>query len=333
MLSVINAIPDGLLELDVANLYQVLSGPTLIHLPGKLEPPLFVATLLHGNEDTGWLALQKLLTKYVGQELPRAMSILIGNVQAARYKQRHLAHQLDFNRIWHPGDRPEQIMAQQVISEMRSRRVFASIDIHNNTGLNPHYGCVNFLDNRFLYLAKLFTSTVVYFTNPKTVQSRAFGALCPSVVLECGQPGQPEGLAHALNYLETCLQLTQIPDKPVKNIDLFHTAAVVKIPADTTFSFGDSDADICFATDLDHLNFCELPANTKFGRVPHVNNRKVYLEAWDRDNRNVSDRFFKIVNDELLLTRSVMPSMLTLQSEIIRQDCLCYLMERLELKN
>ncbi|HBC41553.1 MAG TPA: peptidase M14, partial [Pseudanabaena sp.] len=37
-------------------------------------------------------------------------------------------------------------MAQQVIAEMRSRGVFASIDVHNNTGRNPHYGFITHLE-------------------------------------------------------------------------------------------------------------------------------------------------------------------------------------------
>ena len=61
-----------------------------------------------------------------------------------------------------------------VVDIMRERGVFASIDLHNNTGSNPHYACVNRLDNRYLHLATLFARTVVYFLRPTGVQSVSY---------------------------------------------------------------------------------------------------------------------------------------------------------------
>ena len=171
----------------------MLPGPSLIHLPGRRPEPLLVSVLQHGNEVTGWLALRALLQKYADRELPRALSIFIGNVRAARYNQRFLDDQPDYNRIWRiPADRPatpEHAMMQRVVDEMRARKVFASVDVDNTTGLNPHYTCVNRLDHRFFHLATLFSRTVVYFIRPDTVQSLAFANLCPAVTAECGQPG------------------------------------------------------------------------------------------------------------------------------------------------
>lgn len=331
-LTILNALPQGLLELNATDLHTILSAPTLIHLQGEQEPPLFVSVLLHGNETTGWLAIQALLKKYQGRSLPRSLAIFIGNVAAARYRQRHLEDQPDYNRIWQAGDAPEQIMAQQVIADMRSRGVFASIDIHNNTGRNPHYGCITHLEPSHLNLARLFGEIVVYFTSPKTVQAAAFGDFCPAITLECGQPDQPEGTAHALSYIETCLALAEISNTPVTDIDIFHTVAIVKIPPEIDFSFGETNGnhqDIRFPRNMDCLNFCELPIGTKLGEVN--SSHKSYLEAWSEAGEEVSDRFFAIVNGEILTKTPVMPSMLTLQPEIIRQDCLCYLMERYHL--
>ena len=60
--------------------------------------------LLHGNEDTGLKAIQSLLADYRGRALPRALSLFVGNVQAAAQGQRHLEGQPDYNRVW-PGRR------------------------------------------------------------------------------------------------------------------------------------------------------------------------------------------------------------------------------------
>ena len=88
MLTETDKLPDGLLECPVESLGDVLGGPTLIHLPGRRPEPLFVTVLAHGNESTGFYALQALLKKYHDQQLPRALSVFIGNVAAASQGQR-----------------------------------------------------------------------------------------------------------------------------------------------------------------------------------------------------------------------------------------------------
>lgn len=336
MLDIFDRIPDGLLDLESTQLWQLLERPTLIHLEGDRNPALFVSILLHGNETTSWLAMRELLCKYENQKLPRSLSLFIGNIEGARYRQRHLADQPDYNRIWQICDvfepLPEQIMAQKVIAEMRSRGVFASIDIHNNTGRNPHYGCINRLDKHSRHLARLFDKTVVYYTSPKTVQSYAFGELGPAIVLECGQPDIPDGTAHALEYVETCLNLDSfddLPDSAIADIDLFHTVAIVKVPEQINFSFtGDPDDDITFPAEMDCLNFCELPVGANFGEAKTA---RAYLSAVSEEGEEKCDRYFQIENGKITLKSAVMPSMLTLDTNIIRQDCLCYLMERLPL--
>jgi hypothetical protein len=262
------------------------------------------------------------------------MSLFIGNVEAAAQNARFLDNQYDYNRIWKMIDAseqtPEHKMAQQLIDIMSQRNVFASIDIHNNTGINPHYGCVNRLDHRYLHLATLFSRTVVYFTQPDTVLSLAFAALCPSVTVECGQPGQENGTSHARDYIDACLHLSEIPQHPVAShdIDLFHTVAIAKIPPGVSIGFGDecTDCDIRFVRDLDHLNFRELQADTRLGSlIPGLDD---YICVQDEQGQDVTQRYFDYSNGELRVRTPVMPSMLTIKEKAIRQDCFCYLMER-----
>jgi len=330
MLTVLESLPDGLLDCEAKDLYRVLDGPTLIHLPGRRTEPLFVSVLMHGNEDTGWQALRALLLDNQQSELPRALSLFIGNVAAARHGRRMLDGQPDYNRVWNGSGLPEQSMMSRVVDEMRSRRVFASIDIHNNTGHNPHYACINRLDHAFMQLAVLFSRAVVYFTKPEGVQTSAFAELCPAVTVECGMPSQAYGVAHALEFVNAALHLQSIPTHapPAGDIDLFHTVAVVKVPEvlDIDFS-GNDDCDLSFPPDVDRLNFSELPANTLIGRLGST--RKGWLEAWDEQGNEVGDQYFRYDNHEIRLTTSVMPSMLSCDPRIVRQDCLCYLMERL----
>src|SRR4030065_1286268 len=98
MLTQYEALPPGLLDLPAFRLGEALPGPTLIHLPGRRTPPLFVSVLLHGNEDTGGLAAQSVLKKFATAELPRALTLFIGNVEAARTGLRRLGGQPGYNR-------------------------------------------------------------------------------------------------------------------------------------------------------------------------------------------------------------------------------------------
>ena len=324
-------LPDGLLAAAPEQLADLLGGPSLIHLPGRRQAPLFISLLQHGNETTGFRALQALLKLYQDKDLPRALSIYIGNVDAARDGLRRLAGQPDYNRVW-PGtdyaDNPEKRMMAEVFDIMRERRPFASVDVHNNTGINPHYACINRVDHRFMHLGSLFSRTLVYFIRPAGVQSMAFAQLCPSVTVECGKVGQSAGEQHAREFLDACLHLSEIPDHPVAvhDIDLFHTVAIVRVPRAYSFGFGDNPVDICFSDDLDHLNFRELPPGTPLAQLNGID--RLPLEASDERGSEVAARYFTVEGDVLRTTRSLMPSMFTLDERIIRQDCLGYLMER-----
>lgn len=330
-----DALPPGLLDLPPRRLGEVLPGPALIHLSGRRSPPLFVSVLLHGNEDAGWLAAQSVLRKYAATELPRALSLFIGNIQAARTGQRRLDSQPDYNRVW-PGSEAaphlaESAMMRQVVEAMRARGVFASIDIHNNTGLNPHYACVNRLDDPvFLHLATLFSRIVVYFIQPRGVQSAAFAELCPAVTVECGKPGIAGGVEHAAEFMEACLHLSEFPAHPVAphDVDLFHTIATVKVPEAVSFGFGAPGTDIDFVPELDHYNFRELAPGNLVGRVRDGSPAR--LQALSEDGEEIGHRLFDYRQGEITLRRRLMPAMLTRDEQVIRQDCLCYLMERID---
>jgi hypothetical protein len=331
-LTQLDALPPGLLDLPAARLHEVLPGPALIHLPGRRMPPLFVSVLLHGNEDTGWLAARAVLKKWAGSELPRALSLFVGNVAAARAGLRRLDGQPDYNRVWPGGEAAHAVEAglmQQVVDAMRARGVFASVDIHNNTGLNPHYACVNRLEPDFLHLATLFSRIVVHFVRPLGVQSAAFAEICPAVTVECGKPGAPGSVEHAADFVEACLHLAEFPLHAVapQDIDLFHTVATVKVPETASFGFGAPDADIDFLPELDHYNFRELGHGELLGRVRPGSG--VTLQVSDETGTDVGAQVFDYRGGGIALKKRLMPAMLTRDERVIRQDCLCYLMERL----
>jgi succinylglutamate desuccinylase len=326
--------PLSLLDAPADSLHDVLGGPTLFLLRGRREPALFVSVLMHGNETSGWDAVRDVLRGFRdgdGFDLPRSLALLVGNTAAAAAGVRHLPDQPDYNRVW-PGSEtdgtPEHLMMREVVDRMADTEIFASVDIHNNTGLNPHYACVNVLEHQSLHLATLFGRSVVYFVRPRGVASMAMAALGPSVTLECGKVGQRHGVDHAAEFVRACLHLSEIPSGPVPrhDIDLYHTVAVVRIPDDVAFSFDDDRAPLSFSSQLDSLNFRELPAGTLIADCRDVD--RVPLEVRDEEDHSVVDRYFALEQGHLVTRVPVMPSMLTRDRTVIRQDCLCYLMER-----
>lgn len=334
MLTELDYLPEKFLQVEATELHTVLPGPTLIHLPGRRDVPLFVSILLHGNEDTGLKAMQAVLRKYQNQLLPRALSLYVGNIEAARAGVRRLEGQLDYNRVWSSDAdsvvTEEHRMMQTVISIMAQRGIFASIDIHNNTGLNPHYACVNRLDDAFLHLATMFSRIVVYFTEPKGVQSEAFAQLCPAVTLECGKPGGTGGAEHAASFVEGALHLSAFPMHPVAShdLELFHTVAIVTVPETVSLSVGDASTDLCLIDNIDHYNFRLLEPGARLAIVaPDCKNP---LHVRNGAGNDMSDHYFENREGNLLTRQRVMPAMLTRDIRIIRQDCLCYLMERLD---
>ncbi|WP_342674061.1 M14 family metallopeptidase [Candidatus Accumulibacter aalborgensis] len=334
MLTVLETLPNRFLTTPARELYRLLPGPTLIHLAGRRATPLFVSALLHGNEDSGVVALQSVLLNHAHRPLPRALSILVGNVAAAREGLRRLDHQPDYNRVW-PGtdrhaDAPEHAAMSEVHRRMQARGLFASIDIHNNTGINPHYCVVNRLDQPVLQLALLFSRTVVWFRGLPGSQTTAFSPLCPALTVECGKPGSPANEEHAARFIEACLHLAQFPvhDVHEHDIDLYHTVATVRVPSAISFDFGGgAPADIHFDEQLDHMNFRHLDPGSAFGTT----RREFPLDVRDESGRDVAAEFFDCSGGVIRLRRASTPAMLTLDARAVRQDCLCYLMERLPL--
>ncbi len=327
-----NEIPAGLLTLRADELHQVLDGPTPIHLPGRRQPAMFVSVLLHGNEHTSWDALRTILTKYQNQELPRAMSIFIGNVPAAQQNMRFLDGQLDFNRIWGGTTEKPQPLMQQVITEMRERGVFLSIDVHNNTGKNPHYACINRIDDRFLYLAHLFSRTIVYFVKPEGVQSMAFAQFCPAVTVECGLSGDRAGTQHVTEFIDACLHLAEFPERPFnrQEVNVFHTIAICKVSEQASVGFGEEGVDLNFDAEIEYWNFRELEKNSVIAQTPHVDELPLRVES--EQGGNVSHVFFDLVDNQVKTKMNCIPAMITRDINAIRKDCFCYLMERYPLE-
>ncbi len=245
---------------------------------------------------------------------------------------RTLPTQADYNRVW-PGTlltaTPEAALMREVVDHVRAQKPFASIDIHNNTGHNPHYACVNELAEPYFHLARLFSRTVVYFKRPLGVQSAALAPICPAVTVECGRAIDRAGIGHAAEFIEAALALTDFPAHavPEHDLDLMQTHAIIKVPPGADFSFDGTDADFRFHPALDQLNFSELAPGTSFGTLGRTRQARLEIQSGG-DVSGIAD-YFDYADGEIRLTKAAIPAMLTLDPRAIRLDCLGYLMHRI----
>ena len=329
----LDAFPQGLSEIGPRQIKDVLPAPTLIFIEGCSAETVFVSTILHGNETTSFTVLQHLADRYRHQKPARSLLIFVGNVDAAAEGARRLDNQPDFNRIWDHGDGPHHDLAAEVIDAARKRPLFASLDIHNNTGTNPLYGCVNTFRPADLHLAKLFAPVGVYYRNPSTTQSIAFSALCPAITIECGKSGETKGEQAAIAFTETVLEIERFHDRPPApgSLELFETVGRVIVDPTASFAF-DKDlgeplqgrSNIVFRSDLERLNFTQMPAGSAWAAYFQSNPG---MSVVDEHGHAITERFFQIGGGQVRLRRNVTPAMVTRDRDVIRQDCLCYLME------
>ena len=89
--------------------------------------------------------------------------------------------------------------------------------------------------------------------------------------------------------------------------------------------------DLVFDANLVSMNFSEVPEGTPFCRVKEGSD--AFLEAWDEHGKDQSANFFERHAGQYRLRVPVMPAMLTDNVNVIRIDCLCYLMERIDWKS
>lgn len=327
MLRRLAEVPAGLAACTPDRLEALLGGPALIEVPGRRDPPVFVSVLLHGNEVSGWNALRRLLRH--DAPLPRSVLLFVGNVRAAAAGVRTLPGQQDFNRIWRGATGDEGRLAGELLDALAARPLFAAVDLHNNTGHNPYYGIVTELAPAHLGLAYLFGDKAVYVREPDTVLTRALTPHCPAVAVELGPIGDARCDERAYEFLKRVLALDAIPAADTKALKLFRTRVRVHVADEVEFAFAGEDrrAPLVLTGGVEGVNFHELPAGTEFGAT--ASSPGDVLRVLDVNHRDVTDQFFVQERGRLRLRQAVVPAMYTTDPLVIRQDCLCYFMERL----
>ena len=317
------------------NYTPFLTASTIVHLDYKKEQTVLISIMLHGNEHSGYYAVKEYLSNLFSKNIipSKNISLLIGNVEAAKNNARFLDDQKDFNRIWSNGSSDEELWAQKVYREMSSKNLFATLDLHNNTGKNPHYCAVTNLEVSTLKLASLFDGNVLYFTDPEEVFSNYFSSLCPCLTVEAVKVETKKDFKILL-LIERVMSESTLSDIKSKSSILsgkilFESFGKIKIPLDSTISFNGEVADFTFDSSIEELNFHIVRTGQTFGFSHNIDQ---HLLVYDSNNEPIGSSYFKYVGSEIISIEDFYPAMITTNSKIVHQDCLCYLLKEISLE-
>ena len=308
------------LECEAKNLHALLENPTIFDLSNGY-PASFISVLLHGNEVTGWDAIRRYISTQDMSKPCNSMVLYVGNVEAAATNQRLLAQQMDFNRIWCGGNRPEHEHAEKVVGYLREIKPRFALDIHNNSGLNPHYSVITHATIDCLFHARKFSDIALLAPKPHSVITRRLNELCPSITIEVGLSGEQDSLDRTLEYLDYVANNDASTIERPNDLSVFRTIASMQIESSGSANFctfPDLNAD------LQRLNFSLVPAGTYLTKTL---NDDWTIKVYDNDDNDETQRYLDVNHSQVRFQQSVFMAMFTLNKQNAYQDCVCYFLE------
>lgn len=326
------AIPEEFYTAEANELLDILGAPTLFFIPGLSDRCGLITVILHGNETTGFYAVRDILRemKDRGEVPAHGLYLFVGNVRAAKGGFRHLDDQPDFNRIWYDGSTNYCAQAIGLIKHVTQDKLDFAVDFHNNTGKNPFYSCIGKITQANCSMAFAFSPTAVYFRKPREAHAVAFAQHTTAATFECGLSGSQGGYDAARKVAERLILGAEMPQTAhvLEQLELFDSQVRLLVPPGAKVAFGENpDADFCFRLDIDKLNFQELKENaligTRQGDAALIVDAPSILDA----SRYVSYR-----GEKIYLNPGFIPAMLTTDARVVLQDCLGYLMHRLDVE-
>ena len=304
-------------------LRQLYDEPILFDLSKAGERPFFVSTLLHGNETSGWEATRNLATEVLEDNGIPSFILLLGNIVAAERNLRHLKGQPDFNRIWGQGNSPYHQWAQEVLEYVRAKQPWYSLDIHNNTGPNPHHSIVTSLDTPTLRSARLFSENVIFAQQPPGVLTRRCAEFSIALTIESGLPQDPHSAIRAHNLIKTLWTRQEVPDTDISDLKIFENS--VRVVLENAAELSNDDVPH-FAPFLHRYNFKKIPAGTQLAKLTTPQTRLIALDEQQQDR---TADYLSYDGANISTRQDTIMSMYTEDPLIVRQDCVCYFLNTL----
>ncbi len=305
-------VDEQLLHVEAHELHRYLKRATVFDLRQTAVRPFFVSTLLHGNETSGWDAVRRFISDY-----PDASIVLfLGNVDAAAEQMRHLPDEADFNRIWR--QKPWRSAMTQLLERFNP---WCGIDIHNNSGPNPHYSVVTDKTASTLALAALFSNKVIFTDHTLDILAHTVSFHCPALTIETGTVDDPASEQRAYDFLVRLNHLRRVPEMHYREMETYETVGIVKVEHEN----GSLENFPRFDTSLKQKSFDTLPAGSPFiDCLPPGWKVNVSDPAHDRD---LTHDFLEFHDKRAFLKRDVVMSMFTNTPLLAIQDCVCYFLK------
>jgi hypothetical protein len=215
----------------------------------------------------------------------------------------------------------------EVVQRMRQRGLFASIDLHNNTGANPHYACVNVIDNRFCTWPRCSRAPWSTSSAPAGCNPRPWRSCVRRSRWNAARSKDQRGIDHARGVrrrLPAPVPTARSAGARARHRPLPHRRAAsrcrrrrLRLPAPDRA-----------AGALPRPWSTSTSANCRRHGLRPLPRRAPPLDVRDEWGRDVGRALLRLRGRRAAAALPVMPSMLTCDAEVIRQDCVCYLLER-----
>ena len=300
---------ERLLQVEASDLHRFLTGPTVFDLRRNGVQPFFVSTLLHGNETSGWDAVRRFIT----DTSDASIVLFIGNVRAAAQAMRHLPDEVDFNRIWR-----QQPWRDDLNDLLERYQPWCGIDIHNNSGPNPHYSVITDQHESTLALASIFSNRVIFTHHTLDILAHAISPHCPSLTVETGTVDDLQSAQRAYDLLTRLNEIRRVPMSPKHELEAYETIGIVKVEHEN----GSLENFPQFDERLKESSFSTLAAGSPFVNCLPSGWRVSVLDP--AHSLDLTDEFFEFRERRAYLKREIVMSMFTHTPILALQDCVCY---------
>ncbi len=308
-----------------------LHKPTVVRVAGRdRSRTRAMATLLHGNEPSGLLALHRWLLE---QHTPAVnMLFLLGGVYPAKvpptFSMRQLPAGRDLNRCFkEPFEGEEGAIAEAMLAELHSANPECLLDVHNTSGTGPSFAVTITNDAAHQALTSLFTDRLI-------MTDLRLGALMeyseqevPTVTIECG--GSQDDHAHQLAY-EGLVRYASRSDvlsleKAEWEVNVLRNPIRVELAPDATIEYclePSGHADLTLPPDIEHRNFGIVLPDEPLGWIG--NKGLSILTAISHNRIENMEQVLRVKDGQIYPAQAIKAFMITTNPVIAKSDCLFY---------
>lgn len=260
--------------------------------------PVFISTLIHGNETCGLNALIKEINEE--KEYLNDVYFMIGNIKAAREDKRLLDE--NFNRIWVEIPKTDnEIIASKVIEFIKRIKPQLILDLHSYEADNvlPHCFTTN-TDNKSLEISKKLSEFTFINRGDENLLVDMTKDICPSFIIECGINHSKDADDYAYNSIQKVLNITNTIKTNLELKDISHGIFTNEVNfkfKNNDISFNnDKTASVIIREDIMNFNMKKINEDELFAYSKDLN----FLKG----HKNDINRYFYIKENKIFFKKN-----------------------------